>query len=459
MPDFRIERDSMGEVSVPKDALYAAQTQRAVDNFQISGISFSRSFIRALGLVKQACAQVNQDLDSLDAERADAIVQAAGEVADGKWDEQFPIDIFQTGSGTSTNMNANEVIANRCKQILGEDGPEVHPNDHVNRGQSSNDIIPTVIHVAAYMEVHNHLLPAISHLQQSLAQAASDHDDIIKTGRTHLMDATPIRLGQEFSGYAAQVQKGAERIQSALPNMAELALGGTAVGTGVNTHPEFGRRLAQKVADATGLPFVEAPNHFEAQAAQDGAVELSGQLKTFATSLIKIANDLRWMNSGPVAGLGEIQLQALQPGSSIMPGKVNPVIPEALLMVCYQVIGNDLAITLGGQSGVFELNVALPVMAHNLLESIMLLGNACRALADKAVDTLTVNKAGIEDLLERNAILATALAPIIGYDKATEVVKTAMAEGKRVREVARGLLPDEELDAALDVRKMTEPSA
>ncbi len=459
---FRIERDSLGEVRVPADALWGAQTQRAVENFPISGIRFSRTFIRALGLIKYAAAKVNLELGLLDEERANAIMQAAQEVIDGKWDDHFPIDIFQTGSGTSTNMNANEVIANRANLILGgELGAKspVHPNDHVNKGQSSNDVIPSAIHIAAYLDVNETLLPGLRHLHETLVKKAEAWDHLVKTGRTHLMDAMPIRLGQEISGWARQVELGIARVEAALPRLAELALGGTAVGTGINTHPEFGARVAATIADLTGLPFREAENHFEAQAAQDAAVELSGQLKTVAASLMKIANDLRWMNSGPIAGLQEIRLPALQPGSSIMPGKVNPVISEAVRMVAAQVFGNDVAINFGGALGDFELNVMLPVIAHNLLQSINILGNAARVLADKAVAGFTVNEEHIAALVGRNPILGTALNPIIGYDKAAEVVKKALAEGRTVKEIVveMGLLSEEEAARILDPRLMTEP--
>ncbi len=459
---YRIERDSLGEVRVPAEALWGAQTQRAIENFPISGIRFPRTFIRALGLIKYAAAKVNFELGLLDEERARAIMQAAQEVADGRWDDHFPLDIFQTGSGTSTNMNANEVIANRANVILGgRPGTKspVHPNDHVNMGQSSNDVIPTAIHVAAYLEVHETLLPSLRHLHETLKQKAQAWDHLVKTGRTHLMDAMPIRLGQEISGWARQVELGIQRVEAALPRLAELALGGTAVGTGINTHPEFGRRVAATLAELTGLPFREAENHFEAQAAQDAAVELSGQLKTVAASLMKIANDLRWMNSGPIAGLQEIRLPALQPGSSIMPGKVNPVIPEAVRMVAAQVFGNDVAINFGGALGDFELNVMLPLIAHNLLQSIVILGNAARVLADKAVAGFTVNEEHITRLVERNPILGTALNPIIGYDRAAEVVKKALAEGRTVKEVVveMGLLSPEEADRVLDPALMTEP--
>jgi fumarate hydratase class II len=460
MPEHRIEKDSMGEVRVPAERLYGAQTQRAVENFPISGIRFPRVFIRALGLIKFASARVNEELELLDKEHSRAIQQAAREVADGRWDEEFAIDIFQTGSGTSTNMNANEVIANRAIQLLGGEigSRRVHPNDHVNVGQSSNDVIPAAIHVAAYLAVTEELLPALRHLHDALARKAVAFDGIVKTGRTHLMDAMPVRLGQEFGGYASQIEHGIRRIESALPHLAELAIGGTAVGTGVNTHPEFAARVAAALVELTGLPFREAENHFEAQAAQDAAVELSGQLKTVATSLMKIANDLRWMNSGPQCGLQEIALPALQPGSSIMPGKINPVIPEVVAMVAAQVTGNDVAITIGGQSGNFELNVMLPMIAHNLLQSITLLSTSSRALADRAIEGLTANEAQMEDLLEKNVILATALSPRVGYDKAAYLTKVALAEGRRIRHVAREhkLLPEEHLDSALDVRAMTE---
>jgi fumarate hydratase class II len=460
MMDYRIEKDSLGEVRVPADALYGAQTQRAVENFPISGLRFPSAFIRALGLIKLCAAQVNLELGLLDERRARAIQQAAQEVADGALDKHFPIDIFQTGSGTSTNMNANEVIANRAGQLLGGvlGSKEVHPNDHVNMGQSSNDVIPAAIHVAAYQQVHEELLPALRHLASALAQKSRDLDDVVKTGRTHLMDAMPIRLGQEFSGYTSQVTHGIQRIESTLPRLAELAIGGTAVGTGINAHPEFGQRMAEALSAKTGLPFREAENHFEAQAAQDAAVELSGQLKTVAVSLMKISNDLRWMNSGPQAGLQEIVLPTLQPGSSIMPGKINPVIPEAVSMVCAQVFGNDLAVTIGGQAGNFELNVMLPVITCNLLQSITLLANASRVLADKAIAGLTVNRAHVEELVGKNPILATALNPVIGYDRAAQIAKKAYAEGRQVREVAGEStdLSPAELDAVLDPRSLTE---
>jgi fumarate hydratase class II len=460
MADYRIEHDSFGEVRVPASALYGAQTQRALENFPISGIRFPRVFIRAIGLIKAAAAEVNMELGLLDAERAQAIVQAAQEVAHGDWDDHFPLDVFQTGSGTSTNMNANEVIAHRASQILkGDPGSNlVHPNDHVNMGQSSNDVIPTAIHLAAFLQVHELLLPALRYLHLTLERRIAEFENVVKTGRTHLMDATPIRLSQEMSGWAYQVVQGVERIESCLPRLGKLALGGTAVGTGINTHPEFAGRVAAKLAARTGLPLVETEHHFAAQSAMDTAVELSGHLKTTASALMKVANDLRWMNSGPLAGLGEISLPALQPGSSIMPGKVNPVICEAMMMVCAQVIGNDLAVTTGNAHGNFELNVMLPLIAHNLLQSITILGNAARGLADNAVAGFTVNRERMADVIEKNPILVTALNPIIGYDRAAQIAKRAYAEGRRVKEVAAEMtdLSPEELERLLDPRLLTE---
>ena len=458
--DFRIEKDSLGPVQVPADALYGAQTMRAVENFPISGIPFPRSFIRALGLVKLAAAQVNQELGHLEPQLAEAIVQASHEVADGRWDGDFPIDIYQTGSGTSTNMNANEVISNRAIQILGgEVGSKspVHPNDHVNMGQSSNDVIPTAIHVAAYLEVIEALLPALHHLHAALLDKSVAFDDALKTGRTHLMDAMPVRLGQEFGGYAAQVKAGIERVEASLPRLAELALGGTAVGTGINALPGFAAAVAVRLSEITGAPFREADNHFAAQASMDACVELSGQLKAVAVSLMKISNDLRWMNSGPIAGLGEIVLPALQPGSSIMPGKINPVIPEAMTMVCAQVFGNDQVVTIAGQSGTFELNVMLPVLARNLLESITLLANASRVLADLAIAGLVANRDKMLYLVDKNPILVTALNPVIGYDKAAQAAKKAYAEGRTVKEVVveLGFLDEAEATRLLDARPMT----
>jgi len=459
MSEYRIERDTLGEVRVPAGALYGAQTQRAVENFPISGIGFSPAFVQALGLIKRAAAEVNRELGLLDPAKAAAIRQAAGEVSAGRWDDQFPIDIFQTGSGTSTNMNANEVIANRATQLLGGQLGErlVHPNDHVNMGQSSNDVIPTAIHLSAALQVHQLLLPALRHLQAALEARADELDEVVKTGRTHLMDAVPVRMGQEIGGWAYQVAQSIERIEGCLPRLFKLAIGGTAVGTGVNAHPEFGRRVAARLAEYTGLPFVECDNHFAAQSTLDSIVELSGHLRTLATSLMKIANDLRWMNSGPLAGLGEISLPALQPGSSIMPGKINPVICEAVMMVCGQVMGNDLAIAIGNERGNFQLNVMMPLIAHNILQSITLLGNATRLFADRAVAGFTVNRERIAEVIEKNPILVTALNPIIGYDKAAQIAKRAYAEGRRVKEVAAEMtdISPAELERLLDPRHLT----
>jgi fumarate hydratase class II len=458
MTDFRIEKDSLGEVSVPADALYGAQTQRAFENFPVSGIRFPRAFIRGLGLIKAVAAEVNAGLGLLDAQIANAIHLASLEVADGTWDEHFPLDIFQTGSGTSTNMNANEVIARRATQILGRETTSVHPNNHVNMGQSSNDVIPAAIHVSAYLEMQEVLLPALLHLRDTLKRRESEFDEVVKTGRTHLMDAMPIRLGQEISGWAFQVQQAIERIESTLPRLAQLAIGGTAVGTGVNAPKEFGGIVAQRLAGRTKIPFVESGNHFAAQAVMDTAVELSGQLKTAASSFMKMANDLRWMNSGPIAGLGEIALPALQPGSSIMPGKVNPVMCEMMMMVSAQITGNDTVITISNQHGNFQLNVMLPVIAHNLLQSITLLTHASRLLADKTIAGFTVNQERISGLMDKNPILATALNPVIGYDKAAQIVKKAYAEGRSLKDVAAEMtnLSTEELDRLLDPKKMTE---
>jgi len=451
----RIEKDSMGEVHVPFDALYAAQTQRAVDNFPISGIPFPRTFIRALGLIKGAAAYVNSELGLLESGISEAIQAAAEEVAEGKHDEHFPIDVFQTGSGTSTNMNANEVIATLASARLGS---KVHPNDHVNMSQSSNDVIPTAIHVSAYIEVAETLLPGLEHLQQAIETKASQVDDVVKTGRTHLMDAMPIRMSQELGGWASQVEQGAARIRGVLPRLAALAQGGTAVGTGVNAHPEFGRRVAKRLEERTRLGFTASSNYFVSLSSQDTAVELSGQMKTVAVSLMKIANDLRWMNSGPQAGIGDLALPSLQPGSSIMPGKVNPVIPEAAAMVCAQVIGNDATVTIAGQSGNFQLNVMLPVVAHNVLESARLLGRTARVLADKAIADFTPNTERVAAQNDRNPILVTALNPVIGYEKGAAVAKKAYAEGRRLKDVALEMtdLSAEELDRLLDARKMTE---
>lgn len=453
----RTVRDSMGEMQVPATALYGAGTARAIENFPISGIRFSRAFLHALGLVKASAAAVNLDLGLLDAAQAAAIQAAADEVIAGSLDAEFPLDIFQTGSGTSTNTNANEVIATRANQLA--PGQTIHPNDHVNMGQSSNDVIPTTIHVSAYIATAEGLIPALTHLAETLERRAAETHDIVKTGRTHLMDATPVRLGDEIGGWASQIRHAVERIESTLPRVARLAIGGTAVGSGLNAHPEFGARVAAKLAERTGHPFVEAPNHFEAQAAMETAAELSGQLRTLSLALIKIANDLRHMNSGPIAGLGEIVLPALQPGSSIMPGKINPVIAEATMMVAAQVIGNDATIAIGAQHGNFELNVMLPVIAHNLLQSIELLSTMTTVLADKAIAGFTVNEAHIAELVDKNPIMVTALNPIIGYDNAAKIAKRAYAEKRRVIEVAveETELTEEDLIRLLDAIELAEP--
>jgi fumarate hydratase class II len=450
---FRIERDSMGELQVPADALWGAQTQRAVDNFPISGLRMPRAFIRALALIKQAAAAANAQLGLLDADIAAAIERAASAVAGGAHDAQFPIDVFQTGSGTSSNMNANEVIAH----LAAQSGRAVHANDHVNMCQSSNDVIPTAIHVSAMLLLREQLQPALAHLAAVIAARESELAGIVTTGRTHLMDAMPVTLAQELSGWRAQVENGAARLLSTEPRLLCLAQGGTAVGTGINAHADFAAAFCGQLSRLTGIGFEPSHNFFESMSAQDAAVELSGQLKVIAVSLMKIANDLRWMNSGPLAGLGEIALPALQPGSSIMPGKVNPVIPEATTMVAAQVIGNDAAITIAGQSGNFQLNVMLPVIAHNLLESIGLLASVSGALADRAIKGFSVNRQRLEEALERNPILVTALNPVIGYEKGAAIAKKAYAEGRPVREVAAGMteLPREQLDRLLDPTELT----
>jgi len=459
--DVRIEHDSMGEVRVPRTARWRAQTQRAVENFPISGARIERSHIEALARIKAAAAKVNASLGVLDADVADAIQSAADEVARGDWDEHFPIDVFQTGSGTSSNMNANEVIATLATERLGRD---VHPNDHVNASQSSNDVFPSSIHVAATAAVVRDLVPALQHLEQSLSGKESEFATVVKSGRTHLMDATPVTLGQEFGGYAAQVRLGVERLEASLPRVAELPLGGTAVGTGINTPAGFSAAVIAEVASATGLPLTEARNHFEAQGARDALVELSGQLRTIAVSLVKVANDLRWMSSGPRTGLAEIHLPDLQPGSSIMPGKVNPVIPEAVCMVCAQVIGNDAAIAFGGASGSFELNVMLPMLARNTLESIRLLANVSRLFADRCIDGITADADRCREYAESSPAVVTPLNRYIGYEAAAKVAKQSLAERKTIREVVleqgyvdRGALTEEELDTALDVLRMTRP--
>ena len=452
----------MGEVEVPASAYYGAQTQRAADNFPISGWRFGRRFIRALGLVKWAAAQANEELGLLPAEVAGAIRAAAEEVIDGAHDDQFVIDVFQTGSGTSTNMNANEVIANRASELLGgHRGAKhpVHPNDHVNRCQSSNDVIPTVTHLAALSAIHEALLPNLQRLRVALEAKAREFDGILKSGRTHLMDATPVRLGQEFAGYAAQVAHAAVRIERTTAHLGELALGGTAVGTGINAHPEFAARAIEHLRRRTGFDLVEAPDHFEAQGARDAVVEASGALRGAAVSLARIANDLRWLASGPRTGIAEIRLPALQPGSSIMPGKVNPVIPEAVIQMAAQVIGNDAAITLGGLGSIFELNTMMPLMAYDLLFSIETLGAAAGVLAERCVEGIEADEDRARELLERSLVIVTALVPLIGYDAAADVSREAYATGRSLREilVARGLMTSEEVDAALDLRRMTEP--
>ena len=433
MTDYRTEQDSMGELAVPASALWGAQTQRAVQNFPISGLPMPGRFIRSLGLIKWAAARVNHELELLPAEIAAAIEAAALEVAAGKHDAHFPIDVFQTGSGTSSNMNANEVIARLASQRL---GAPVHPNDHVNMGQSSNDVVPSAIHVSAALGLTEQLLPALNHLAGVIEAKAERLAAVVKTGRTHLMDAMPVRFDQELGGWAMQIRNDYQRVAGVMARLSALAQGGTAVGTGINAHPEFGVRVAAALAEKTGIAFRPADSFFEALSSQDTAVELSGQIKTTAVSLMKIANDLRWMNSGPLAGLAEIALPALQPGSSIMPGKVNPVIPEAVAMVAAHVIGNDAAITVAGQSGNFQLNVMLPVVALNLIQSIELTANASRVLADSAIEGFTVNTERLEAALERNPILVTALNPVIGYEKGAAIAKRAYAEGRAIREVA-----------------------
>jgi len=452
---FRIEKDSMGELEVPADALWGAQTQRAVNNFPISGLTMPRQFIGALGLVKWAAAGANAELGLITSEVAVAIQKAALAVAVGEYDEHFPIDVFQTGSGTSSNMNANEVISHLATASLGK---EVHPNDHVNMSQSSNDVIPTCVHVCAALAIQQELLPALGHLSEVLEKKADENRDVVKTGRTHLMDAMPVTLGQELDGWRSQIDHASERFADTMKRLTALAQGGTAVGTGINAHPKFGAKVALLLSERTGVPFRAAKNQFESLSTQDAAVETSGQLRVLAVSLTKIANDLRWMNSGPLAGIGEIALPALQPGSSIMPGKVNPVIPEAVTMVCAQVIGNDLTITIGGQAGNFQLNVMLPVVVYNLIQSIETLATASVCLADKAIAGFTVNNDNINRALERNPILVTALNPVIGYEKGAAVAKKAYKEGRPLKDVAREMtdLTDEELDRLLDPASLTE---
>ncbi|MBD3689162.1 class II fumarate hydratase [Nanchangia anserum] len=460
--EYRIEHDTMGEVKVPKDALYAAQTQRAVENFPISGRTLSPHHIAALGQIKRAAALANAELGVLDEATSKAIVEAAERLIGGEFDDQYPIDIFQTGSGTSSNMNTNEVLGTVATQIKGE---KVHPNDHVNASQSSNDVFPSSIHIAAYQAIDEVLLPKLDVLASSLEKKAEEFADVVKAGRTHLMDATPIMLGQEFSGYAAQIRLGIDRVKNALPRLAELPLGGTAVGTGINTPEGFSARVIELIAENTGLPFTEATNHFEAQAAQDSLVETSGALRTVAVSMVKIANDLRWASSGPRSGIGEIQLPDLQPGSSIMPGKVNPVLPEATVMVAAQVIGNDATITFAGAQGNFDLLVMLPVMAADLLESINCLGNVAELLAVRCVDGIIANRERCLELAESSPSIVTPLNRLIGYENAAKIAKHSVKKGITVKEAALdlgyvkdGALTEEQLDAALDVATMTRPS-
>ena len=461
MADFRTEHDSMGEVQVPAEALWRAQTQRAVENFPISGSTLEDAHVQAIAHVKAAAAKVNADLGVVDKDMAEAIIAAADEIVAGKHLDHFPVDVFQTGSGTSSNMNMNEVLATLATRGLGRD---VHPNDHVNASQSSNDTFPTSIHVAAVTSTTRDLVPALDHLARVLEHKAREFADVVKAGRTHLMDATPVMLGQEFSGYAAAIRLGIERLEAALPRVAELPLGGTAVGTGINTPEGFASQVIEELSRRTGLLFSEARNHFEAQGARDALVELSGAVRTVAVSLTKICNDLRWMSSGPRTGLAEINLPDLQPGSSIMPGKVNPVLPEATLMACAQVIGNDVTVTTAGASGSFELNVMMPVMARNLLESVRLLSTSSRLLADRCVEGITANVDRMRTYAESSPSVVTPLNRYIGYENAAKVAKTALAEEKTIKEVVlelgyveRGDLTEEQLDEALDVARMTHP--
>ena len=463
---FRVEKDSMGEMKVPADAYYGAQTARAQENFPISNLRFGRKFIAAMGLIKFAAAQTNHELGVLKDEQRRLLQQAAQDVIDAKLDAQFVVDIFQTGSGTSTNMNTNEVIASRANEIAtGKRGGKspVHPNDHVNQQQSSNDVIPTAMHISAAVAMREELVPALAHLESKLNEKGKQFEEIVKIGRTHLQDATPIRLGQEISGWCTQARASVERVERAILALRELPLGGTAVGTGINSHPDFAKKTIAIIARRTGIPFVEAPNHFEAQAAKDGVVEASGLLKTIAISLSKIANDIRWLASGPRCGIGEISIPATQPGSSIMPGKVNPVMSEMVLQVVARVIGNDATIAVAGSGlgSTFELNVMMPVMAHALLESIELLARAARVFADRTVAGLEANRERCESLVEQSLAMCTSLAPLIGYDQAADIAKESFRTGKTVRQVARErkVASDAELDKALDPRRMTQPQA
>jgi fumarate hydratase class II len=455
---YRIEKDSLGEMKVPEDALYGPQTRRAVENFPISGLRFGRGFIEALALIKKAAAETNAELGHLDARVAESIVAAAAEVAEGRWDDQFVLDIYQTGSGTSTNMNANEVIARRATQVR-KDGGSVHPNDHVNFGQSSNDVIPTAIHIAARVAIEKQLVPALTHLRDALAKKAEQFDGVMKSGRTHLMDATPVRLGQEFAGYAAQVSKGIDRVQRAAAELEELALGGTATGTGINTDPEFAAKAIGRIAKATGVAFREADDHFEAQGAKDAAVSAAGALNTVATSLMKIADDLRWLGSGPTSGIFEIRLPAIQPGSSIMPGKVNPSIPEMVNQVCFQVMGCDLTVAVAAEAGQLELNVMMPVIAWNTLHATRIMREAMRTLQEKCVDGIRADRDRCRELLDMSTAVATALSPYIGYEATADIAKTSVRTGRSIQELVRErrLLPEQELNAVLSVEAMTSP--
>ena len=460
MNKYRIETDSLGEVRVPKTAYYGAQTQRAFENFPISGYRFNRELIRALGVIKRAAAEANMELGLLDKKIGSAIVKAAKEVVEGGFDHELIVDVYQTGSGTSTNMNANEIIANRAIEILGgkigSKNP-IHPNDHVNKGQSSNDVFPSAIHIAALEMIERYFLPALKKLHEALVNKAAEFDEVVKIGRTHLQDAVPIRLGQEFSGYASQIEHGIQRITNAKTSLQELALGGTAIGTGLNTHKKFPELTIQKISHHTKVTFRSAQNRFEAVASRDAIVEVSGQLKTVAVSLMKIANDLRWLSSGPRCGIGEITLPAIQPGSSIMPGKVNPVIPESVMMVCATVIGNDTAITIGGQHGNFELNVMMPMMAYHLIESIRLLTSSVENLVFRCINGIIANRERSESLIENSLAMATALVPKIGYDAAAKIAEQAYSTGKTVRQIAmeQKVLPDEELERVLDPLRQT----
>jgi len=460
--EFRIETDSMGNMKVPRNAYWGAHIQRAIENFPISGFRFPRRFLRAIGMVKLASAMANMKLGLLNKNLGNAITLSAKEVMEGKFDDQFVVDIFQTGSGTSTNMNANEVIANRANEISGGrfgDKKLVHPNDHVNMGQSSNDVIPSCIHIAALEGIESDLLPELERLQYALEKKAKEFNDILKIGRTHLQDATPVRLGQEFSGYASMVEHGVQRVENVRKNLSELAIGGTAVGTGINTHPKFAGLVIEKINELTGLKFNEAENHFEAQGSKDAIVETSSALKTAAVSLMKIANDIRWLGSGPRCGIGEIILPEIQPGSSIIPGKVNPVIAEALCQVAAQVIGNDTTIAIGGLSGNFELNVMMPVMAYNLLQSISLLTNATSVFTKKCISGIQANEERCRETMEKSLSICTALSPYIGYDRAAKLAEEAFESGRTIKEIAmeKGVLSEDELEKILNPWSMTEP--